>query len=345
MTQSADTEQRRDQVLVTGITGFVAGHIAAQLLRQGYRVRGTLRSMQRADAVESLLRDQPGCADGELSFAEADLMADDGWVEAVADCRYMIHTASPFPMRQPKNEDDLIRPAKEGTLRALAAARHAGVERVVLTSSVVAVNYGGGKAPFTEADWTDVDSSIATPYYKSKTVAEQAAWSFARDNGLELAVINPGLVLGPLLDARNSTSVDLVRQLLAGELPGIPNLGFPVADVRDVADAHLRAMTTAGAAGQRFIAAGPFLSVGELAKILRQTHPDRAGKLPKRKLPDWLVRQVARFNADLRSVVGDLGHDGRVSNARALEVLDWKPRDIIETVRDTADSLIRLGIV
>jgi dihydroflavonol-4-reductase len=345
MSQGVKKQAQGEQVLLTGITGFVAGHIAVQLLRRGYRVRGTVRSVARATGVADRLREQSGSGEGELSLVEADLMHDAGWDAAAEDCRYVIHTASPFPMRAPKHEDELVRPAREGTLRVLEATRRAGAERVVLTSSIAAINYGHGAAPFTEADWTEVDGPVTTPYYKSKTVAEQAAWHFAREHALELAVINPGLVLGPLLDARNGTSVDLVRKLLAGEFPGLPDFGFSLVDVRDVADAHLRAMTVPAAAGERFIAAGRFLSVREIADVLREAFPQYARKLPRRRLPDWLVRLAARFDADLRSVVGDLGYDSRVSHDKATRVLGWQPRDEAASIRDTAASLIAFGLV
>lgn len=342
---SSRQKQQPATVLLTGITGFIAGHIAVKLLQEGYRVRGTLRSRGRADELAALLRDQPGCADGELSFIEADLGDDDGWAAAAQGCDVVIHTASPFPARAPKNADDVVRPAREGTLRVLRAAKAAGVRRAVVTSSAAAVMYGTGQAPWTEADWTEPDGPRTSAYSKSKTVAERAAWDFAREQQLQLAVVNPGLVIGPLLSARHGTSVEVLRKLLTGEFPGLPKLAFPIVDVRDVAAAHVLAMTVPAAAGERFILAADTLSMRQLADALRRACPERADKIPKRQIPDWLLRVAARFDAEMRSVVGDIGNDARVSHEQATRVLGWQPRDVQESIRDTAESLLQFDLV
>lgn len=331
-------------VLLTGIGGFLGGHIALQLLQQGYRVRGSLRNLARGEAVAARLR-KAGADTARLGFVEADLDRDEAWAAAVAGCDYVIHAASPFPAALPKSEDELIRPAREGTLRVLRAAHQAGVRRVVLTSSIAATNYGAGKAPYTEADWTDVASPEATPYYKSKTLAEQDAWAFAKESGLELAVINPSLILGPLLGTEVGTSVDVIRKLLNGEFPALPHFGMSIVDVRDVADAHLRAMTCPEAAGQRFIAGGRFMWLNELAAILRESFPAQARRVPRRELPDWLVRIFALFDATTRLIVAELGKDKRVSNDKAKRVLGWKPRREEEAIRASAQSLLDMGLV
>lgn len=331
-------------VLVTGISGFLAGHIALQLLQQGYRVRGSLRSGRCADEVAARLAAAGGDTT-RLAFVEADLMRDDGWAAAVAGCAYVIHTASPFPAALPKTEDELIRPAREGAVRVLKAAHLAGVRRVVLTSSIAATNYGHGTAPYTEEDWTDVTSLEATPYYKSKTLAEQDAWAFARENGLELAVINPGLILGPLLGPDFGTSVEVIRKLLSGEFLALPQFGMSIVDVRDVADAHLRAMITPQAAGQRFIASGRFMWLGEVATILREAYPAYAAKLPRRVLPNWLVRILAYFDPTVRLIVAELGKNKHVSNEKAKRILGWVPRKDEEAIFASAQSLIERGVV
>jgi len=268
-------------VLVTGGSGFVAGYCILQLLAADYDVRATVRNLERGNEVRAILR-HAGVDPGErLSFVAADLQADAGWPEAVAGCEFVLHVASPFPAAVPANEDELIVPARDGTLRVLRAARDAGVKRVVLTSSFAAVGYGHKprEAPFDESVWTDLEAGGIAPYPKSKTLAERAAWDFiaAEGGGLELAVVNPVVVLGPLLGPDHSTSVGFLKRMLDGGLIGCPRLSFGVVDVRDVASLHVAAMTQAGARGERFIAvAGDFLPMLEIAKILRK--PRRRGE-------------------------------------------------------------------
>ncbi|WP_429816820.1 SDR family oxidoreductase [Ensifer sp. B1-9] len=332
-------------VAVTGIGGFVGRHVALLLLRRGYDVRGTVRSLARAEEIERSIRAAGGTDLAQLTFAEADLLGEGGWAEAFAGASYVMHTASPFPARLPADEAELIGPARDGTLRVLQAARSSGVRRVVLTSSVAAVIYGPGSAPFTEDDWTDPHSPLATPYYRSKTFAERAAWDYAAANGLELAVVNPGMVLGPLLGREIGTSVAVVRNLLSGGYPALPKFSVPVVDVRDVADAHLRAMTVDGAAGERFLVAGETLSLADMASILRRQCPEYAAKLPKFILPNWLAGLAAPFDAGLRLIVGELGRDSRISNEKARRVLGWQPRAAEEAVMASAESLIGAGLV
>ncbi|PTQ10333.1 epimerase [Sphingomonas oleivorans] len=334
----------KPKVLVTGVTGFLGSRIAALLLDRGYDVRGSLRSMARADEIARAIRSQHGAKDGDLDFVEADLMHDAGWHEAAAGCTYAIHVASPFSSALPKHEDDMIVPAREGALRLLKAAKDAGVRRVVLTSSTAAITYGTGTPPYDEEDWSDVANPLCTPYYKSKTLAERAAWDFARANGLELAVINPGLILGPMMERDYSPSIEAVRKLLNGAYPGTPRFAFPIVDVRDVAEAHVRAMTEPAAVGERFIVGGPSLWFREIAAILRQAYPERARKIPKRDLPDWLMRFVSLFDPVVRAVIGDLGRDVRVSGNKARSVLKLEYRPVDQTIRDTAASLIELGL-
>ncbi|WP_246647242.1 SDR family oxidoreductase [Rhizobium laguerreae] len=260
-------------VLVTGIGGFLAGHIALQLLKQGYRVRGSLRSIGTSAATVGLLGAHTDGQLQNLSLVQADLDSDGGWAAAVEGCDYVIHTASPFPPGYPENENALIQTARDGALRVLREAHRARVKRVVLTSSVAATNHGDGRAPFTEENWTDPESPRATPYYKSKTLTERAAWAFAHEVGLDLAVINPSTILGPLLGPNFGTSVGLIHHLMTGRFNGIPRFGFSVVDVRDTADAHIRAMTNPAASRQRFIIGGRFFWLKDLVAILAHSFP------------------------------------------------------------------------
>lgn len=330
-------------ILVTGGSGFVGSHVILQLLAAGHGVRTTVRSLTREAEVRATL-ESAGADTSRLSFAAADLEADAGWAEAVAGMDYVQHVASPFPLTQPKDEQELIRPAVNGTLRVLRAARDAGVKRVVLTSSFAAIGYGHGEraAPYTEADWTDVDGPAVQPYMKSKTLAERAAWDFiaAEGGGLELAVVNPVGIFGPALGKDLSTSVELVRQLMAGKLPGTPDLWFSVVDVRDVASLQVLAMTDPRAAGERYLAlAGSPVSLHQLATIL---HANVGTKLPRR-LPSWLVRALALINPMAREAVPRLGIRGSASNANAL-ALGWTAHSNEEAIVATAKSLQKLGL-
>lgn len=328
-------------VLVTGVSGFLGGHVALQLLQQGYRVRGSLRRI--ALAPEILSRFEPHAE--KLSFVEADLNRDFGWSEAVAGCDYVIHTASPFPAGAVRDEAELIRTAKEGALRVLRAAKACKVLRVVLTSSIAATNHGNGRPPFSEKDWTDTESRRATPYYKSKTFAERAAWAYAEECGLPLTVINPGLILGPLMSNDCGTSVGLIKQLMNGKFTRLPRYGCAIVDVRDVAQAHIRAMTEHEAAGHRFIVGGRVFWMKDLARVFARSFPDYASQLPSAELPNWFVRILALVDANARSIVHELGRDLRVDTTKAEAVLQWKARPEEETIRACGKSLIAKGLV
>ncbi len=333
-------------ILVTGGSGFLGSRCVIEALRRGHRVRTTVRDLAREPEVRAVVGKEVD--DDRLSVVAADLNEDGGWPAAVADCDYVLHVASPFPPAQPKDPDELIVPAREGTLRVLRAALDAGVERIVLTSSVAAVRNTADPhpGPLTEADWTDPDSAGLTPYTRSKTLAERAAWDLVRERGAErkLAVINPGAILGPVLSADRSFSVEIVERLLKGG-PGIPRIGFSIVDVRDVADAHLLAMTTPAAGGERFIAAGPFQWMQETGEVLRDRLGADAAKVPKRRVPDLAVRALAIFDPSLRTVASELGVKTDYSHAKASSVLGWQPRPVDETIVDTARSLISEGIV
>lgn len=333
-------------VLVTGGSGFVAAHCILQLLQAGYTVRTSVRSLKREPDVREMMR-IGGVEPGErLSFAVADLLSDAGWAEAVACCAFVLHVASPFPQGVPKHEDDLIIPARDGTLRVLAAARDAGVKRVVLTSSFAAIGYGEDPGrPYTEEDWTDPASTAIGAYVKSKTLAERAAWDFmTRESGaMELSVVNPVGVFGPVLGNDYSSSVQLIKQMIDGKMPAMPRLSFGVVDVRDVADLHLRAMTDPAAKGERFLAvAGDFVSIEWIAKTLKTGIGGGASRVPRRMAPNWLVKIIGLFSSTAAQAVPGLGKLKNATNAKARRVLGWSPRSNEEAVLATAESLLRL---
>jgi nucleoside-diphosphate-sugar epimerase len=336
-------------VLVTGGTGFVGVHCIDQLLRAGYRVRTTVRSLGREAEVRKMLEQAGTPRRDALSFVEADLSRDAGWVEAVRGCRYVLHVASPFPAKVPKHEDELIVPARDGALRVLRAARDAGVERVVMTSSFVAIGYGHKQqqAAFDETYWSNLEASDMTAYAKSKTIAERAAWDFVASEGgsLELTVINPVGIFGPVLGADYAPSVMIIERLMNG-FPFCPRIYFGTVDVRDVADLHLRAMTHPEARGQRFLAvAGEVLSFLDVSKILQQRMGVAARRAPKHELPDWVVRVASVFVPELALVLPELGKRKAVNNEKARRVLGWQPRSNEEAIEATAKSLLKFGLV
>jgi nucleoside-diphosphate-sugar epimerase len=338
-TPVGDPSQR---VLVTGGSGYLATWVIAELLNASWSVRTTLRSPGRAEEVRravARIADHPE----RLSFATADLTDDAGWPEAVAGCRFVLHVASPFPPAQPSDPDELIVPAREGTLRVLRAALDAGAERIVVTSSTAAVDRARGEEPgrvLSEQDWTDPGNPRLSPYVRSKTIAERAAWELVEQRGARerLAVVNPGAILGPVVGEDDSFSLDLVSRLLKGE-PAAPRLGYSIVDVRDVARLELLAMTEPAAAGRRFIAVAGFVWMGEIAKLLRAELGSQARRVPRFEAPNLLVRLIGRFDASVRSIVPLLGLRTDYSADRARELLGWRPRPVDETVIDCGRSL------
>ncbi|MEQ8557883.1 MAG: aldehyde reductase [Henriciella sp.] len=337
-----------ETVLVTGATGFIASHLILNLLDKGYQVRGTARSAEKAERLKKILSDYAG-KPVEIPIIAADLGSDDGWAEAVEGCTYVQHVASPFPATVPKHPDELIIPARDGALRVLKAAKAAGVKRVVMTSSFAAIGYGWGDNrpnPLTEAHWSNPDDlEDNTPYARSKTIAERAAWDYVEGEGkgLELAVINPVGVFGPAMSEDVSTSLQIVSQPLEGKLPAYPKICFGIIDVRDVAEAHARAMTLPEAAGERFLLSDKVMWMEEMGQVLREAYPDR--KVPKGTLPNWLVRAASWFNPPLKQILPELGHDRQVSNEKLKRVLGITPIPAEDAIRASADSLIRLGVV
>ncbi|MEF2978319.1 NAD-dependent epimerase/dehydratase family protein [Subtercola sp. YIM 133946] len=369
-----------EMVLVTGGTGFVATHCVVQLLEAGYRVRTTVRSLARegevrravaaglaavavaasgsqagnadpaADPVADPATDPDLAAGGRLQVVGADLTATPGWAEAVVGCRYVLHVASPFPAVQPDNPNTLVAPARDGTVRVLRAARSAGVERVVLTSSFAAVGHGVEHPPdyvFTETDWSDATADVS-PDAMAKTLAERAAWQYIAERApdLELAVINPVSVFGPALGPHLSTSLLLLRGFLGGVPPAVARVSTSAVDVRDVADLHLRAMTHPDARGERFLAVtGSPLTHLQIAQLLRSRLGEAADRVPKRQLPDWTVSLMAPFTPQLEDIRLQLGTPKAARNTKAKTVLGWQPRSNVEAIVAAAESILALGLV
>ncbi len=336
-------------VLVTGASGFVASHCILQLLAQGHDVRTTVRNLKREADVRAMLK-CGGAEPGErLKVFQADLESDAGWREAVSGSEYVLHVASPFPTGVPKSDDELIVPARDGALRVLRAARGAGVQRVVLTSSFAAIGYGQKPkdTPFDETNWTDPAGGEMAAYVKSKTIAERAAWDFvAKEGAPELSVVNPVAVLGPVLGPDYSNSILLVQRLMDGAMPGCPRIWFGLVDVRDVADLHIRCMTHPAAKGERFLAvAGDFLSMAEIAKILKARMGAVAKRVPTRQIPDFVVRLFALTDPAAKQILPELGKKKNATNAKAKALLGWSPRSNEEAIAATAESLVRLGLL
>lgn len=337
-------------VVVTGGSGFIASHIILQLLQEGYAVRATVRSEKKAALLKEMLANGGVTDLTDLTVVEADLTADDHWEQAVANATYVIHPASPTPTLDFKDEDEMLRPAIEGVLRVMRAARDASVKRVVLTSAYGAIFAGHKKrkTPYTEADWSDLSVKKIHPYQKSKTLSEQAAWNFIKTegNGLELAVINPVAVMGPVLSADYSHSNIQIQQLLEGKTPAVPKVDSGYVDVRDVASLHLLAMTSPQANGERFLAStGETLSMLDVADILRKNFPQFAAKLPTKTIPNVVIKAAALKDPMLKMVASLVGEYSETSNQKAVTLLGWQPRLATEAIVATAQSMLDLGIV
>lgn len=336
------------KVLLTGVTGFLGSHTTIQLLNKGYRVVGTLRDKRKVREIKGMISKHAPTS--ELGFEEVDLLDENRWGNIMKVVDFVFHMASPFPETLPKHEDDLIKPAREGTLNVLNAASKNRVKRVVFTSSSGAITYGQEKSrrsrTYTENDWTDLSNSKdTTPYYRSKTLAEKAAWDFVTKDmtGLELTVICPGAILGPLFGKHYSSSVNIVKKTMDGTSPAVPRMGYDIVDVRSLADLHIRAMETEEAAGERFIGSSGFLTFKQIADILREQYPNR--KLPKPQLPDFAVKLFSHFEKSLKAVLLDLGVERKLDSSKARKLLNWKPISPQEAVLSCAESLIALGIL
>ncbi|MGI5191632.1 NAD-dependent epimerase/dehydratase family protein [Promicromonospora sp. CA-289599] len=337
-------------VLVTGGSGFIAGHVIVQLLEQGHTVRSTIRSLRKEATVRSVLRDGGAVRDDALAFVEADLMNDAGWAEAVAGTDYVIHLASPIRTGKVKDEEEVISPARDGALRVLRAARDAGARRVVLTSAFHAVGFGHGHLDrvFTERDWSPLNGPGVDVYGRSKILAERAAWDFMAQRGdrLELTTILPVAVMGPVMGNDVSGANHIVQNSLNGHMPGYPNMFVPIVDVRDVAAAHVAAMTAPGAAGQRFLVATgePAIAMKEIGATLRRDLGVQASKVPTRSIPNFVVRLTALFQDEYKSVAADLGYIKRVSNDKTRTLLGITPRPAREAIVAAGRSMIARGL-
>jgi len=337
-------------VLVTGGSGFIGSHVILQLLAAGHTVRTTVRDLKRETEVRAQLKHGGAEPGGRLKLFAADLTKDAGWKEAVTGCEYVLHVASPFPASEPKDENELIVPAREGALRVLRASRDADVKRVVMTSSFAAIGYGHPEEAklFDETDWTNVNGEGVSAYAKSKTLAERAAWELVakEGDGLELSVVNPVGVFGPVLGPDYATSILVVQKLMDGALPGIPRLWFGGVDVRDVADLHLRAMTHPAAKGERFLAvSGDFVSFVEIARMLKRGMGAAAKRVSTRELPNWLVRLAALRDPAVKLILPELGKRKNATSEKAQRVLGWRPRSVENSVVATAESLVALGLL
>lgn len=340
----------QQRVLVTGGSGFIAGHCILQLLEQGHLVRATLRSLARQDAARAVLAGAGMVNANNLSFAAADLLSDTGWPEAVSGIDVVLHVASPVQPGHVANENDVIIPAREGTLRVLRAAKNAGVKRVVLTSAFHAVSWGHKHSDhvFTENDWTILDGPGVDAYGKSKTLSERAAWEFIKAEGgaMELATMLPVAVMGPVMGKDISGANHIIQRMLNRDMPAFPNLFIPIVDVRDVASAHILAMTNSAAAGERFlISNGPALALKEIGAIIRDNLGPAASRVPTRSIPDIAVRTMSLFNPELRAFTPDLGFSKKTTNEKARRVLGWTPRPPSEAIISAAKSMVERGLV
>ena len=340
--------QKKSTVLVTGASGFIGSRCVLALLKKGYSVRATVRSESRIEQLQALIKAHyPDNAD--MEYVTATLDSDTGWDNAVTGCESVLHLASPLPVKQPKNPNELIQPARDGALRVIAAATRGRVKRVVMTSSTAAVN--GSRSTnkdyiYSEKDWTDLNDKTLTPYNQSKTIAEKAAWEFVnKEKSIELTTICPSLVCGPALEAKVNSSLEVVTRLMDGSFPLIPPIGFGFVDVRDVADLHILAMESPQAAGNRFIAASGFMWLHEIAATLRNNFGEEAKKVATRKAPAWFVRLLAILDPAINTIVPDLNQYRRVSNEKSKKELGLKPRTPEEAVISTAKSLLAYELI
>ena len=324
-----------ERVLVTGVTGYIGQHCAAELLKHGYEVVGTVRSRSKAEATQSALAKVASI--DRLTFVEADLLADPGWEQAMQGCTYVLHVASPFLLAEPTDENELITPAVEGTRRVITAAQKAGIKRLVLTSSTFAIIAGKDTGRYGPGDWSDTAANIGA-YAKSKTLAERAAWEAVKGGNLELTVINPGAVFGPSLGAKlEGQSVTMMTKMIEGKIPMIPDMAMGMVDVRDVARLHVAAMTASGAAGKRFIActAEP-IEMATVAKVLREAGYNKA---PRIKAPTFLLKLMSRFDREARGMLPFIGKSASYDNSATFQLLNWKPTPMANSFQEMAASI------
>lgn len=340
------SQKAKKTVLLTGATGFIAKHICVQLLDAGYSVRASLRSLDRADEVHDAVSahvNNKAIVGQYLSFVELDLNKDEGWAEAMTNIDVLMHTASPFPIEQPDDEELLIRPAVDGALRAVKAANSAGIRRIIMTSSSTAIANAAKPvgAAYDESDWSDLSDDVM-PYAKSKTLAEKAVWDYVRDEAthLQVTMINPGFVLGPALDANYGTSLQVIERLLEAKDPAVPNFGFSTVHVHDIAKMHVKAIDTSDSIGKRFCGVSSFMWFPEMARIIAAEYPGK--KIPTRIAPNFLIKILGIFDKSIRQqVIPNLGIRKNISNQRAKDILGIEFIDVDQAVRDAASSIIQ----
>ena len=324
-----------EKVLVTGITGYIGEHCAAALLREGYEVVGTVRSLAKADATRKAI--SKVAQTDNLSFVEADLLSDKGWEDAMQGCSYVLHVASPFFLKEPQNENELIAPAVDGTLRVIKAAKSAEVKRLVLTSSTFAIIAGKETGKYGPQDWSDTNKNIGA-YAKSKTLAERAAWAEVKGSNLELTVINPGAVFGPPIGSKDGAqNVAMMADMIAGKMPMIPDMAMGMVDVRDVAKLHIAAMTKSGASGKRFIActAEP-IEMSTVTQVLRDAGYSKA---PARKAPTFLLKFMGIFDKQVKGMLPFIGKKASYDNSETFEILEWKPTPMSQSFKEMASAI------
>ena len=330
------------RVLLTGISGFLGSHTAIQLLNKGYKVTGTVRDLNRANDLKAIIEKHTQHIQN-LTIAEADLNEESKWPELTQNIDFIQHIASPFPRNLPKHESELIDPARNGVLNILKNASANNVKRVVITSSVAAVVYGKDKKDlnltFTENDWTDeLNKKDSTPYFRSKTIAEKAAWEYLKNNPseLELVTVLPGAILGPVLEDDFGTSANIVIKTIDGSMPAIPKIGVEIIDVRS-------AMELPQANQQRYLASSGYLSFKKIAGILKKEYPNR--KVPSKELPDFFVKLLSNFETSLKPILIDLGIERKIDRSKAINELNWEPLPMEEAILSCAKSVIALNIV
>lgn len=339
----------KETVLITGISGFIAKHIALQVTQAGFKVRGTVRDLSKTDPLKALFS-QHEVAPEAIEYVETDLNEDAGWDEALQGIDYVLHVASPFPLEQPKGRMDLVPAAKGGTLRVLEAAGRSGsVKRIVITSSMVAMMYRAnrpGTFSVGEEDWTDTDWKLATPYIISKTLAEKAAWDWAEEHGWmdKMVTVNPGFVLGPALDTKSATSMDVVKLMFDGSYPALPPVYFAAVDVRDLAELHAKALIK-DVAGRRLLGAADSISMAQMAKILKEAFPEKGMKIPTMELPGFIVKLASYFDASLKTVLPDMKAIPQASNQYVTDLTGITFRPAREAVIAAGESMIDLGEV
>lgn len=336
------------KVLVTGANGFIGLNTVLRLLQLGYAVRATVRNESHQKSIMETLSKHLDTSG--LEFAIADLMKDDGWHNAVQGCHFVIHTASPYPAENPKDENELIIPARDGTLRLLRSAQIEGVKRVVMLSTIGAIFDGheGENRTFDENDWSDLGKTRLI-YHKSKTIAEQAAWDFINStenkSRMEMVSINPSNVFGPVLDGHHHTSTEWYRTIMHAEVPGVARTQIDFVDVRDLVEVLVKALTVPEAAGKRFICNGASIPLIEFANILHQNFSNRGFRVPNRILPDFVIRLISIFVPKVKAVAGQLQWKYAFSTKQVQLIFAWQPRPYKQTIVDMAESLIQYGVV